>query len=48
MYAANSKYVSTYFKYGDVFGFDSIPEVLIASSGLSLGHLNNVRNKNKR
>ena len=36
------------FLFGDVFGFDSIPEVEIASSGFSLGHLNNVRNKNKR
>jgi len=30
--------------YGDVFGFDSILEVLVASSGFSLGHLNHVRN----
>ena len=29
--------------YGGVFGFDRIIEVLIASSGFSLGHFNNVR-----
>ena len=31
--------------HGGVFGFDSIIEILIASSGFSLGHLNNVREK---
>ena len=29
--------------YGGVLGFDSDIEVLIASSGFSLGHFNNVR-----
>ena len=31
--------------HGGVFGFDRIIEVLIASSGFSLGHFNNVRKK---
>ena len=31
--------------HGGVFGFDRIIEVLIASSGFSLGHFNNVREK---
>lgn len=31
--------------YGGVFGFDSTIEVLIASSGFSLGHFNHVREK---
>lgn len=34
--------------YGGVIGFDSTLEVLIASSGFSLGHFNNVREQNKR
>lgn len=31
--------------YGGVIGFDSTIEILIASSGFSLGHLNHVREK---
>ena len=43
-YIINYSIIDIVVIFGDVFGFDNILEVSIASSGFSLGHFNHVRN----